>query len=314
MKIVLICPYFGKLPNYFDYVLKSCEFNTKINWLIFTDDTQTFNYPKNVEVVYMKFEQFREMIQSKFDFKINLENPYKLCDYKPLYGYVLEEYLKEFDYWGHCDIDCIFGDLHKFINEAIKNNYEKIFYLGHLTIYKNKQEVNKRFMLNVDGKSYLDVLQTNEICVFDEAFEKLSMNTIYKTYNYNFYKKQIFADISCLYYDFRLYQYNDNLKYSLENRSNKIFQWQEGKVYSIELKDNNIESQEYGYVHFQKRKINIERTDIDSIDSFILKPNEIIVSNEVKKEILNQKRKYFYIPFLKQKYKALKHRINNWRK
>ena len=54
--------------------------------------------PKNVKVIKSTFEDIRNIIQSKFDFKIILDQPYKLCDYKPSYGYVFEEYIKEYDF------------------------------------------------------------------------------------------------------------------------------------------------------------------------------------------------------------------------
>ena len=44
----------------------------------------------------MTFNELRKLIQSKFDFEISLEKPYKLCDFRPAYGFLFEEYLKEF--------------------------------------------------------------------------------------------------------------------------------------------------------------------------------------------------------------------------
>ena len=44
-KIVMILPYFGKLPNYFDLWLQSAEKNSTIDWLIYTDDFTAYNYP-----------------------------------------------------------------------------------------------------------------------------------------------------------------------------------------------------------------------------------------------------------------------------
>ena len=43
--------------------------------------------------------------------QVTLDRPYKLCDFKPAYGFIFGEYLKEYDYWGHCDIDIVWGDL-----------------------------------------------------------------------------------------------------------------------------------------------------------------------------------------------------------
>ena len=49
-KIVFICPYFGKLPEYIDVWLKSCEYNKDIDWILITDDKTDYNYPTNVKV------------------------------------------------------------------------------------------------------------------------------------------------------------------------------------------------------------------------------------------------------------------------
>lgn len=106
--ICLVVLYFGKLPNYFELWLESCKYNETINFLLFTDDKTEYDYPDNVTVIYTSFENIKSQIQSKFDFKISLERPYKLCDYRPAYGYIFNEYLKEYDFWGHCDLDVIF--------------------------------------------------------------------------------------------------------------------------------------------------------------------------------------------------------------
>lgn len=125
--ICLVVLYFGKLPNYFDLWLTSCKYNKTINFLLFTDDKTKYDYPNNVEVIYTTFEGIRNQIQSKFDFKISLERPYKLCDFKPAYGYIFNEYLKEYDFWGHCDLDVVFGNLRKYLPEKILLNYDKIY-------------------------------------------------------------------------------------------------------------------------------------------------------------------------------------------
>ena len=305
MRITFICPYFGQLPNYFEYVLKSMEYSKEIEWLIITDDVRCFNYPENVKVINMKFEEFKGLIQKKFDFKITLETPYKLCDYKPIYGYVLNEYIKESDYWGHCDLDCIFGDIIKFVKEAVDNKIDKIGYLGHMTLYRNDKEINSRFKIKVGNYDYKKVFTSNEIYVFDEAFDKLSMNVIYEKNKFSSYKKAIFADISCLYNDFRLYRYDEKLKYKLEHISNQIFLWREGKVYSI----NKNKKEEFGYVHFQKRKVEIEDEKLLECKSFVLMPNKLTSRYELDKITKISYRKYFYKPYLEQKIKALKIKI-----
>lgn len=72
-------------------------------------------YPDNVKVVKKAFEDIKDLIQSKFDFEISLKYPRKLCDYRPAFGYILQDYITEYDFWGHVDPDCIWGDLNKYV-------------------------------------------------------------------------------------------------------------------------------------------------------------------------------------------------------
>lgn len=124
-KCCFIVPYFGKLPKEFPVFLKTCANNTEFDWLIFTDDYSKFNYPQNVTPKYISFKDLREMIKNKFEFEIKLEQPYKLCDYKPAYGYIFEEYLNNYSFWGHCDIDTLMGDLNTLLTEDLLNKYDK---------------------------------------------------------------------------------------------------------------------------------------------------------------------------------------------
>ena len=71
--------------------------------------------PVKCEGGLYNLEAIKQQVQKMFDFPIYLDHPYKLCDYKPAYGYIFPEYTKGYDYWGHCDMtDCIFGNLRKF--------------------------------------------------------------------------------------------------------------------------------------------------------------------------------------------------------
>lgn len=180
-KCVLILPYFGKFNNYFQLFLNSCAYNKNYHWLIITDSLQSFMYPVNCTVVRMSFNECKEHIQDKFDFEIRLEKPYKLCDYKPAYGYIFEEYIYDYDYWGHCDNDIIFGDMSKFLNHLLEQDFDKLFAAGHLTLYKNTPENNRCFMNNLNGeKSYKTVYQSDEIFAFDEDFQNFNVHRIFQ--------------------------------------------------------------------------------------------------------------------------------------
>ena len=110
MNIKIIIPFFGKLPDYFDFFLESCRYNSNITFLIFSDKKMNIQ-ESNIKCYYMTFEEFINLAKNKIDFNIEVSSPYKLCDYKPLYGKIFEDYLKETDFWGHCDVDLIFGNI-----------------------------------------------------------------------------------------------------------------------------------------------------------------------------------------------------------
>ena len=102
-KIVIIFPYFGTLPVQYKMWRASALKNPTVDFLFFTDaDVEP---AKNILVHNMRFEEFQKITQQAFDFPIVLNRPYKLCEYKQAYGYILQEYIKEYDFWGFGDLD-----------------------------------------------------------------------------------------------------------------------------------------------------------------------------------------------------------------
>ena len=139
-KIAYVLPYFGHFPKGFELFLMSCKNNSTIDWLIFTDDKTKYDYPPNVKVKYYSFEDIKKKVQKNFDFKIVLDKPYKFCDFKPAYGEIFSDELKEYDYWGMCELDLVWGDIRKFMNDEILEKFERIGFQGHSTLFKNTKE------------------------------------------------------------------------------------------------------------------------------------------------------------------------------
>ena len=168
-RIAIILPYFGKLPDYFGLFLNSCKENPTIDWYLFTDDRRTYAFPSNVYVEYMSFSDLKSFFQEKFDFDICLNTPYKLCDYKPAYGYIFSDLIKDYDFWGYCDLDLLWGNIRKFLPDGEIIKYDKVGHLGHLALYQNAQEVNTIFMAEIEGRHrYKEVFSCEGSCVFDE--------------------------------------------------------------------------------------------------------------------------------------------------
>lgn len=171
-RIILILPYFGKLPNFFPFWLQSCVNNKDIDFLIITDNEnlEVSSY-KNIFKVTMTFDDCRAIIEEKLNRRVLLERPYKLCDYRPLYGKIFEDYIEGYEFGGFCDCDMIFGDISKFITDEILNNYRFIGDLGHLHIQKANDPNFSKVLdstYNREGLSFWDALALPKNCTLDE--------------------------------------------------------------------------------------------------------------------------------------------------
>ena len=274
-KIVFLIPYFGNFPNYFQLFLNSCENNLDYDWLIITDNKEEYNYPKNVKIINKSFKELREEIQKKFDFKISLESPYKFCDFRPAYGYIFDYLIKNYEYWGYCDIDLIFGDIKVFLNEKLLSKYDKIFINGHMSIYKNTQENNRMFMRTLNNKIlYKEYFTSNRNYAFDELWND-SINDIYLEAGLEIYDKKLCADVYPRNADFRLVLgYNkDYFEEFLEKKKKSIFCYKSGKIFRYYKKKELLLKKEYMYLHLQKRKMILEGI---KGNSYLIIPNQFI--------------------------------------
>lgn len=276
-KCIIILPYFGKFNNYFNLFLKSCELNPDFNWLIFTDDKSEYNYPANIRVEYMSFSEFREIVQKKFDFKIALETPYKLCDYRPAYGYIFQEYIKEYQFWGYCDCDLIFGKISDFISDDMLKNYDKLFTVGHFSILRNTAEVNTTFMNSINGMEYFKTVYSDNN---NFAFDELVFNDIFRNTKLKFYQIDLSYNISVYHYNFRITRrIPDVNRYFTEDYMPTITIWDNGvlKRYYFSEDDGRLLNNEYMYIHLQHRKMNNKLVDFNK---YQILPNSFINLNK----------------------------------
>ncbi|WP_298762296.1 DUF6625 family protein [uncultured Megasphaera sp.] len=253
-KYLLICPYFGKLPGNFQLWLDSCAYNTKIDFIVFTDDRTEFKIPQNVKIIYLQFKHIQEIIRKKFSFVKNDIKPYKLCDFKPTYGYLFSNYVSGYDYWGNCDVDLIYGDLAKFLPP---DPYDKISNLGHTTFYRNNELINMAFMKNnKNSLTYQEILASNANFGFDEI-GNYGIKQIFIRNKYSIFplEKDI-ADISPNNSNLRLSHYDSKKDCFYEDKFDSILSFEKGHVFTWKLSVKGvIEKKEVAYVHFQKRKM-----------------------------------------------------------
>jgi hypothetical protein len=229
-------------------VFKSCSYNESIDWLIYSDCENYSFKPDNVKIVKCSLEEFREKIQGKFDFKISLNRPYKLCDYKVAYGHILEEVLSEYAFWGHCDLDVVFGDIRGFCPDEVLAKYNKIFTRGHLTLYRNTPEVNRYYTLQGTKMSYTTVFSSDDSWGFDEMS---GINQILREHNIPQYSSvDRIADIGTLRYKFKL---PSIIIKQLRNYRRQVFYWEDGHIWRAFIYEGKIFTNEFAYIHFRQR-------------------------------------------------------------
>ncbi len=313
MKVGIIVPYFGKFPNYFQLFLNSCASNKKFNWIIFSDDCTKYYYPENVQFIHMNFNECQNLVQSKFDFKIEITQPQKLCDYKCAYGLIFELFLKGYDWWGYCDLDQIFGDLETFITDDMLNYYDRIGSLGHFTLYKNTPDNCREFMGTLkDRKRYKEVYTTSKGCAFDEWLPD-NINDIYIQSGRPIMLENLGADVNSYRTQFSLVTFDiKKHKYIHSSIRNSIFMVENGKLFQIYLDKTGTNKIEYPYIHLQKRRMRDLRSNLDSKDYYII-PNYFVdkSNNAIKLLLKSKKWRILNYQYFKVKTHSLKYRIKS---
>ncbi len=171
MKIAVIICYLGRMPWYFRYFTHSCGYNPTVDFYIVTDQTIDDDLPPNVKPVYMSMDDISALATRKLGFEVVIKSAYKLCDFKPAYGLLFEDMLSDYDFWGHGDIDVVFGNIRSFLSEEILKGHDLIcvrhdFLTGYFQLFRNTEKMK---MLFTRSKDYRRVMQEDRHLCFDET-------------------------------------------------------------------------------------------------------------------------------------------------
>ena len=272
-QIAIVVPYFGKLPNYFPLWLRSCSINPSFHWYVFTDDTTNYSYPENVRVTYCSKEDIEVLIQKALGEDICLVRPHKLCDFKVLYGSIFADYLKNYAYWGYCDVDVVFGDLKRFITSDLLINYKKIYSLGHLSIIPNTTEILmaiKEYSLRSEIKQ--SVWMNPHTTLFDEWYGKININQLFLQRGWSIYEDT--GEISDVFVGsskFLLTRW-DSIKKSVKIFADPcLFQWKADRgLIRYEYRNNQVIVSESCYVHLKERPFRFLTNN--KIDEMVMSP------------------------------------------
>jgi hypothetical protein len=149
-KIAVLIPYFGAWPAWINFFVESCRANSSIDWILFTDQDRPQNHATNIRYVQTSFEEYRARLAESLGTEINVEAPYKLCDFKPALAFVHSKLLRAYDFVGFGDLDIIYGDIRAFYDEDLLSQYDMLSshadrVSGHFCLMRNREDVVTAF-------------------------------------------------------------------------------------------------------------------------------------------------------------------------
>lgn len=265
-EIVLIVCWFGPLRPDFYFWLKSVEYNPTIDFLFFTDQ-DIVNTPVNFKVVKCNLVDIEKIAKEKVWNGCVISKPYKLCDYKPAYGEMFNDYIKNYVFWGHCDVDLIFGDIRHYFTYELLNKFDRFMSEGHFILYRNIPDVNSMYK-NIDNNDYREVFTNQESYCFDE-WRGATGYWVRKFPDRCFRNSLLMDDIQPNIYKFFSFSNRTKDKY----KKNVMFSFDRGKLYKYYEKDGVVDCNETLYVHFQKRTLSIQTK---CKDQYCIIPNKIV--------------------------------------
>ncbi len=170
LKISIIILYRNPWPQWFKYFLRSCKANKAIEWLIFSENDTPEIIPDNVRFIKITAFDLLQRIKDKIGIESIIVHPFKFSDFKPAYGLIFNDYIRDSSFWGYCDIDLIFGNFSKFISKDIIEQFDIIspsadFFPGHFLLMKNVENINNLFKT---AQNWKEVLGKPGCYCFDE--------------------------------------------------------------------------------------------------------------------------------------------------
>ena len=170
-RVCLVVVWFGKLPVWMPFFLKSCSRAAEIDWLIFSDAEISSAAPANVHFHPMSKSELESLISERFEEQWQVPYGYKLCDLKPAYGHIFEKWVQAYEFWGYTDLDILMGNPMKFLTRAGALEADVItasgrILVGHFTLLRNTERFRKLYQ---ECGGWRERLRAEAYVVFDEA-------------------------------------------------------------------------------------------------------------------------------------------------
>ena len=136
LRKLLIRVYLGPLPAWYPQWIEHMDRLKEFGWHVLICNSR---------------ENFTARCAKTFGFPVEvLEGTRRVGDFAPAYGLLFADELKHYDFWGHVDLDCVFGRVERFVTDELLSQCD-IFandpgsICGPFTLYRNTPKVNELF-------------------------------------------------------------------------------------------------------------------------------------------------------------------------
>ena len=171
LPLCLVAFHFGPWPPWLRVFLETCRWNPTVDWLLVTDQAEPPDVPPNVRVRPTTLAAVNARARDVLGREVRATTPYKLCDLRPAFGLVFADELAPYAFWGHTDLDVVYGDLRAFLTADVLEEHDVVagraeYLAGHFTLYRNQPSTNRLFTHSAD---YARVFSTPAYQNFDEC-------------------------------------------------------------------------------------------------------------------------------------------------
>lgn len=177
LKKLFIVPYFGEAPEWIDRYRQNCKGLKKFgfDWLVYTDETG-----------------FSQLVREKLGVTVpkKYTDRRKPCEFRPALGVIFDEYIKGYDFWGHTDLDVVYGRLDKFVSDEFLADCDVFAndpgtVCGPFSLFRRSEEVNQVFRLHPNWR---EVFEDSEYQCFDEIGFSETLNQQNLKIKYRFWQ------------------------------------------------------------------------------------------------------------------------------
>lgn len=146
---LVIIAYYGPYPDWIEAYLERAQ-GRDFDWLVHTD-----------------LADFHARVRKTFGIESCpvMEGGTKIHDYRAVFGRLFAPELVYYDWWAHTDLDCVYGDLGRFWNDELIDDYDVVsdhgsYLCGPWAMYRNHSQITDVFSEVPDWEAILRTPKT----------------------------------------------------------------------------------------------------------------------------------------------------------